>query len=449
MPKHLLKNIMLNRFLFTRIDNSALVLFRIFFGLLLFLEAFGAILTGWVKKTLIEPKFTFTFIGFEWLQPLPGNWMYGYFAVMAICGLLVMIGYKYRYSLGAFTLLWTAVYLMQKSSYNNHYYLLILLCGLMLLVPAHRYASLDVKLNPKLKSLSMPRWCNHAFVLQMFIVYTYAAIAKLYPDWTSGIVTRNLMQSKKNLPIVGEFLQQEWIPWFLAYSGILFDGLIIPLLLWKPTRKIAFCCAIFFHLFNSFVLHIGIFPYMSLALCLFFFKPDDIRRIFFKKKPEYVEDEITIPPYKKLAVTLFSIYFIVQILLPLRHWTFKDDVLWTEEGHLLSWRMMLRSRHGNMRFKVVNKTTDKIIYEYPKTHLTKKQAKKVTSKPDMAWQFAQYLKRLYKEQGHDVAVYAIGKVRVNSHPYHTLIDPEVDLAQEEWSHFKHHTWILPSKFSEE
>ena len=75
---------MAERFLFKHIDNSALIVFRILFGLLIFLEAVGAILTGWVRKTLVEPEFTFSFIGFEWLQPLPGNGMYGW----STCGFL-------------------------------------------------------------------------------------------------------------------------------------------------------------------------------------------------------------------------------------------------------------------------------------------------------------------------------------------------------------------------
>ena len=116
---------MLNKLLFKQIDNSSLIVFRIIFGLLIALECFGAIFTGWISYTLIEPKFTFNFIGLDFLQPLPGSGMYFYFAIMGVCGLLVMIGYKYRWSLGVFTLLWTAVYLMQKASYNNHYYLLV------------------------------------------------------------------------------------------------------------------------------------------------------------------------------------------------------------------------------------------------------------------------------------------------------------------------------------
>lgn len=53
------------KILFKAIDNSPLVVFRIFFGFLVACESFGAILTGWVKRILIDPEVTFSFIGFE------------------------------------------------------------------------------------------------------------------------------------------------------------------------------------------------------------------------------------------------------------------------------------------------------------------------------------------------------------------------------------------------
>ena len=78
---------MINNWFFKQIDNSSLIVFRIFFGILITAESFGAILTGWVNNVLITPKFTFTFIGFDWLQP-QDEWMYIYYVVMGICGVL-------------------------------------------------------------------------------------------------------------------------------------------------------------------------------------------------------------------------------------------------------------------------------------------------------------------------------------------------------------------------
>ncbi len=435
----------MNKFLFKHIDNSGLIIFRIVFGLLCFLESFGAILTGWVKRTLIEPQFTFSFIGFEWLQPLPGNWMYVYYIIMSIFGLLIMVGYKYRFSMLMFALMWTATYLMQKSSYNNHYYLLSILSFIMVFLPANHYASIDVKLTPSLKKISMPSWCKWIFVIQLFILYSYASIAKLYPDWLNASVAELLMKGKANLPIIGEFLQQSWVHYGIAYGGILFDGLIIPLLLFKPTRKYAFFASIFFHLFNSIVFQIGIFPYLSLAFSLFFFEPKTIRNIFLKRKPYYNSDEVITPKYNTIFVSLFSIYFLIQIALPLRHHFIKDDVLWTEEGHRLSWRMMLRAKSGRTNYSVIDTNTNNTIPIKLNDYLTKKQQRSASTKPDVIWQFAQYLKQDFAKKGIPIEVYVRSFVSVNGKPAKQLIDPKVDIANEEWYHFKHHDWILASK----
>jgi len=434
----------MTKFLFKHIDNSALIIFRIIFGLLIFLESVGAIATGWLRRTLVEPQFTFSFIGFEWLQPLPGNGMYVYYAIMGVFGLLVMIGYKYRWSTLAFTLMWTATYLMQKTSYNNHYYLLILLSAIMVIQPAHKYLSVDAKLNPNIKSISMPQWCSWVFILQMFIVYTYGSIAKIYPDWLDTSVMELLMKGKANYALVGDVLQEKWMHYFLTYGGILFDGLIIPMLLWKPTRKLAFFASIFFHLFNSFVFQVGIFPYLSLAFALFFFSTKTVHGIFLKKKPYYDAGEMIIPNYKTPFLIVFGIYFIVQIGLPLRHWFFKDNVLWTEEGHRLSWRMMLRTKSGSTSFKVVDAKTNREIPIQMHKFLSKKQLRTVSSKPDVIWQFAQRLKKTFAEQNQEVKVYAHSYVRVNGRELKQLIDPNVDLANVKWKHFKHSDWILPS-----
>ena len=407
---------MINRWFFTKIDNSSLIIFRIFFGFLIAAEAFGAIMTGWVKRTLVDPQFTFNFIGFDFLQPLPGNGMYFYFALMGIFGILVMIGFKYRWSMMGYTILWAGVYYMQKTSYNNHYYLLLLLCMIMSILPAADYCSVDVRRNPSLKKIAMPRWCVLVIIAQLWIVYTYAAIAKIYPDWLDFTVARNLMLSRAHYPVVGELLQQHWVHIAIAYFGILFDLLVIPLLLWKPTRKIIFFLAIFFHLFNSFVFQIGIFPYLSLAFSVFFFPRKTIHQLFMKQKEYYDENEIEIPSYKKWLIPGFICWFSIQLLLPVRHWLIPGDVLWTEEGHKLSWRMMLRGRSGRTRFYIIDKNNiqkEKIRVEL-KDYLTLKQMRTVSSKPDAMWQFAQRLKKEYAKKGKDIAVYVDSKVSRNS-----------------------------------
>ncbi|MDT0555349.1 HTTM domain-containing protein [Patiriisocius hiemis] len=433
----------MDKFLFRYIDNTGLVLFRVVFGFLIAIEGFGAIATGWVKRTLVDPEFTFNFIGFEFLQPLPGNGMYIYFAVMGFFGVLVMLGYKYRFSMFCYALMWTCVYLMQKSSYNNHYYLMMLLCWIMVFLPANGWLSLDAKQNPSIKTNTMPRWVLLILILQVWIVYTYASVAKWYPDWLDTTVASRFMSGKADYWLIGEFLQLDWVHWCIAYVGILFDLLIVPLLLWKRTRLLGFVISILFHLFNSVVFQIGIFPYMSIAFAFFFFSSETLNKRFLPKKPLVTETIVKVPSYKKALIGVLSVYFVFQVLLPLRHWTFKDDVLWTEEGHRLSWRMMLRSKSGLVSVTIKDKATgEQQRYDYRKL-LSKKQQRSVRSKPDMLWQLAQRIKQAEAKKGKDVAVYINARVSINGSKHFPLIDESVDLANEDWHHFKHHDWILP------
>lgn len=434
----------MNRVLFKQVDNSALIVFRIIFGLLCLLESVGAIATGWVNNTLIKPQFTFTFIGFEWLQPLPGNWMYVYYIVMGIFGLFIMLGYKYRWSALGFAVMWTATYLMQKSSYNNHYYLLCLLSFLMVLLPAHHHTSLDAKQHPEIKKITMPYWVWLVIVMQLFVVYTYGAIAKIYPDWLNTTVIEILMRGKKDYILIGDLLQHKPLHYVLSYGGILFDGLVVPLLLWKPTRKWAFIASIFFHLFNSIVFQVGIFPYLSLAFCMFFFSTATINKLFLKRKPHYKGSDIIIPKYAPILVMVFSVYFVFQVLLPLRHHLIEDNVLWTEEGHRMSWRMMLRTKSGSTIYKVVDKANNNVTHINLNHYLTKKQQRSATTKPDVIWQFAQHLKKEFSKEGKDIQVFVSAFVSVNGRPMKQLVNPEVDLASVKWHPFKHSDWLLPS-----
>lgn len=435
---------MFNRLLFQKIDNSPIVIFRIFFGILISLEGFGAIATGWVRRTLIEPEFTFSFIGFEWLQPLPGIGMYFYFAAMGMLGLCVALGYKYRFSIISFTIMWWAVYLMQKTSYNNHYYLLALISSMMCFLPANRWFSIDARQRPEIRTNSMYGYVKWVMVFQLFIVYTYAAIAKLYGDWLDFTFLKLLLESKSHYPLIGGMLKIDWFQKFIGISGILFDLLVVPALLWKPTRNIALGCSVFFHLFNSIVFQIGIFPYLALAFIVFFYEPETIRSIFFRWKNTYSAAALKLPSFRKGLLIVGGVYFAIQLILPIRHHFIKDDVLWTEEGHRLSWRMMLRNRRGRVLFQVVNKENLKSKHIELSAFLTKKQRQRIGAYPDFIWQFAQHLKKVHAESGENIEVFADVRVSINGRPYQQFIEPKTDLTSVPWDHLRHHEWILPS-----
>lgn len=437
---------MLKSILFKAVDSAPLIIFRIILGFLLAAESFGAIATGWVKSTLIEPDFTFSFIGLEWLQPLPGSGMYFYFFAMGLLGIAIMLGFRYKISMILYTILWSGVYFMQKTSYNNHYYLLLLICFIMIFLPANQEKSLDVKLKYKVIKQTMPNWIRFIFIAMVGIVYTYAAIAKFYPDWLDGTYTRNLLATAPIFDFIprdsflGILFKQKWFYLFIAYAGIFYDLFIVPLLLFKRTRTIALISSLAFHLFNSITLHIGIFPYFALSFALFFYPPGRIRKLFLRNtKKEEINPTLDYQN-QRIFYYLFIPFLIIQLLLPLRHYFIEGNVFWTEEGHRLSWRMMLRNRSGFITFKVINNATKSSeIYDYRKK-LSPKQAHALTTKPDFIWQFCQRIKADYPNQ--DISIYIDCKNAINNGKYLTLIDPNYDMAKAQWDYLFHNKWIV-------
>jgi len=429
----------LNRFLFKPVDNAPLIVFRIIFGILIAWHCVKAVTTGFILKNLVTPKFTFSHIGMEWLQPLPGNGMYFYYALMGICGVMIGIGLFYRFSMLLFTILWAGVYFMQKTVYNNHYYLLLLLGIMLLLMPANKSHAVDSVLKPKIRSDYMPAWCSWMMIFQVGIVYFFAAVAKFYPDWLNGNFTAILFEKSSRTSMFGIF-HQKWMHYFIAYSGLLFDLLVVPMLLWKRTRWFAFAAAVFFHVFNNFHLNIGIFPFLALSFCLFFFPPESIRKLFLRNVA--VRHEERVPSNKKFFAYFFIAFFLIQLVLPIRHYFIKGDVMWTEEGHRLSWRMMLRQKTGEIYFLVRDHATSEECWFDLRDLLTKKQIKIMATKPDMIWQTAQKIKELYQKQGKEVSIFIDSKVSLNNRPKKVFIDPKTDFATAKWNYFSHNDWIL-------
>ncbi|MFT4033401.1 MAG: HTTM domain-containing protein, partial [Siphonobacter sp.] len=345
-----------DQILFKEIDNGSLLVFRVVWGVLMTIECWGGLLTGWVRNTFLLPKYTFTFIGFEWTEHLLGTPIYFLYFLLGLMGVLIAIGLNYRIATIVFAIGWTLTYLMQKIHYNNHFYLLVLISWMMVFLPANTDQSYDVRFEPEIRSSSMPNWIRLLFMFQVSVMYFFAAVAKLYPGWMSGdflslrfIHTANWLEYQIGLKGLAEFFREKWFAATIARLGFLFDLLIVPLLLLRHTRKVALFALLIFHLFNSLSLNIGVFPYVALALTVFFFPPETIRNQFFATHPKYTNANQS-TQYKTLITTILVVYSVWQLYLPLRHWLIPGEVLWTEEGHRMSWRMMLRSRQGTIDY---------------------------------------------------------------------------------------------------
>src|SRR5690606_16394734 len=133
--------------------------------------------------------------------------------------------------------------------------------------------------------------------------------------------------------------------------------------------------------------------------------------------------------------------------LPLRHHFIKGDVNWTEEGHRMAWRMMLRTKSGRAIFTIKDKNSRQEWHIRPEDIMLKDHAREIASHPDMTWQFVQRLKNEYREKGYDVSIYAVNMVSLNGSKEQLLIDRDTDLAAVKWNCLGHNEWILP--FTEE
>src|SRR5262245_34713326 len=82
--------------LFGPVDIASLVLFRIGFGLIMAGWALDYLVSDRVGQFYVQPRFHFTYYGFDWVRPWPGAGMYLHFAAMLALGVCVAAGLCYR-----------------------------------------------------------------------------------------------------------------------------------------------------------------------------------------------------------------------------------------------------------------------------------------------------------------------------------------------------------------
>jgi hypothetical protein len=224
-----------------------------------------------------------------------------------------------------------------------------------------------------------------------------------------------------------------------VWGGLLLDLLIVPLLLWRRSRVIAFAFALAFHGINSLLFRIGIFPWLMIAASTLFFEPDWPRRVssrFALKGSTSQESGTKIEG--RMIVPVLCVFFLIQFTVPLRHFLYPGYPNWTEEGHRFSWHMKLRDKSGTAQFDVVDGSGDTRTVD-PHSVLTERQASEMATHPDMILQFAHYLGK------GGASVHARVFVSLNGRWAEPLVDPTVDLARERRSILDPARFLLPLK----
>ncbi|WP_421773774.1 HTTM domain-containing protein [Gracilimonas sp.] len=441
-------------YLNTSTDAAPLAVFRILFGLLMLISIIRFAANGWIEKLYIEPQFFFSYYGFEWVQPL-GDWTYLIFIICGFSSIFVALGYKYRLSIIVFFLSFTYIELMDKTTYLNHYYFISILSFLMIFLPAHSYYSMDARKNERLRSQQLPRWSIDSIKLLLFIVYFYAGLAKLNSDWLFEAMPLQIwLPSKYSLPLLGELLQQTWTHYAFAWAGAIYDLTIPFLLLIRKTRIFAFVLVVVFHVLTRVLFPIGMFPYIMIVSTLIFFdaglhnrildyfsKWFNITKSFFDNGSTY-----TFPRQwaRKASISVVSVFFVLQLLVPFRYMLYPGELFWTEEGYRFSWRVMLMDKVGYANFKIVDPDSDKSFYVDNTEYLTRFQEKQMSFQPDFILEYAHFLEDYYREEHgiDDPEIYVESYVALNGRSSQRYVNPDVDLTEIQPS-LKHRTWLLP------
>jgi vitamin K-dependent gamma-carboxylase len=436
----------LRAYLFKPVSSSGLGIFRILWGFIM-LYYFGVLAAGGGKYKYLDTIFEFKYPFFDWVKVLPEPLMYSCFYVGVVFSLLMITGLYYKLTSKVLFVLYTYIFLLDASYWNNHYYAYALISAFFVITDAHKSYSLDKKrLN---LDESVPMWQVLLFRFQFIIIYFYGGLSKLQnKDWMDNLSGYSMLQN--NLKWRHEIIYP--LSLIVTYGGLLYDLSIGFLLLWKRTLWFSLPFIIVFNISNSYLFNIGSFPYAMLSSFILFIPPDLIRNKFSNLKTRQSansklrsSDRIS----QQLIISFLFLYLTFQILFPFRSLLYEGSVFWTAEGKLGAWHMMASSNYVDAEdFLLLEYNDAKTIVikrenlEVSK-YLSQKQMRTMGTFPFMIPQFAKFLKKEAELAGFK-NVSITGKVYLsrNYRPKVLLIDPDEDLSTLEVSFFKHNSWIL-------
>ena len=409
----------LNQFLFKEVSIAPLVVLRITFGALLLYGTYRTYEKGWIKEMYVDPVYHFSFV--DWAQPLAGYGMYWVYGLMAIFSIMIAIGFLYRFSTVSFFLLFTYCELIDKTYYLNHYYLVSILVFWMIWVPAHRWFSVDTLLFPRIKSSTCFNWQILIFKVQLSLVYFFAGLAKVNPDWLfRAQPMATWLPGLYEIPVLGQLMHYKELAFVFSWLGCVYD-LTIWLFLWiKRTRGLAYVAVIVFHVLTAILFpRIGMFPFIMITGTIIFFSSEWHEKVlrFFRAGIEVVKESYTSTLSSSvksfISLSLMS-YVLLQLFLPMRYLQHSGNLFWHEQGYRFSWRVMLMEKNGLTNIILHDPAKDFRQEVDQNKYLTPFQKQQMRSQPDMLLQFGNFVAREYEKiNGYLPEIFVKSKISLN------------------------------------
>ncbi|HWE28853.1 MAG TPA: HTTM domain-containing protein [Polyangia bacterium] len=424
----------------TPIDGASLAVFRILFGALMVVAGARFFTHGWIASDYRAAKVFMPYWGLGFIRPWPGDGMYIHYAVWIAAAVCITLGLFYRAATIVFALSFTWAHLCDRANYLNHYYLVSLVALILVFLPLDRQLSLRVRLRPNDRRSQLRTWMLYLLRFQFGLVWLFGGIAKIGGDWIwRAEPLRIWLAADADLPILRHIVRWHALPYLFSWGGLAFDLSAAALLSWPRTRKVAFAVAVVFHALTAELFPIGMFPWIMLAGATLFFAPTWPRRWLGAARDSAVAGAAL----GSVGLAALTVYALVQLVVPLRHFAYPGNTLWTEEGFRFSWRVMLIEKTGQCEFTVVDAQNRHTLVE-PRDYLTYVQARMTCTQPDMILALAHIIADDFARRGRGpVRVFADAQVAWNGRPHAPMIDPQVDLAHEA-DGLSPKRWILPA-----
>ncbi|XP_051830326.1 vitamin K-dependent gamma-carboxylase isoform X1 [Antechinus flavipes] len=445
-------------------DPASLGVFRVLFGLLMALDIPQERGLSFLDHRYLDGLEVCRFPLIEALRPLPLDWMYLVYTVMFLGALGMTLGLWYRLSCLLFLLPYWYVFLLDKTSWNNHSYLYGLLAFQLSFMDANRYWSLDGLRNRSKKNAHVPLWNYTVLRGQIFIVYFIAGVKKLDADWIGGYsmgsLARHWLFSPFKLVLSEEMTSLLVVHW----CGLLLDLSAGFLLFFDASRLVGLLFVSYFHCMNSQLFNIGMFPFVMLASSPLFCSPDWPRRLV-ARCPQWLRGLLPTTAdaqpslscvYKRSRTkgspgtrlrhrlgAIFTVFYLLeQLFLPYSHFITQGYNNWTNGLYGYSWDMMVHSRsHQHVKITYRDGRTGELGYLNPGVFT---QSRRWKDHADMLKQYAVCLNRLLPNYNvSDPQIYFDVWVSINDRFHQRLFDPRVDIVQAAWSPFRPTPWLQP------
>ncbi|KAJ1522865.1 hypothetical protein ONE63_002010 [Megalurothrips usitatus] len=484
-------------------DPASLAVVRILFGLLMAVDTLEERGLGEADLRWASPKHCY-FPLFDFLRPPPLPWMCMLYLSMWIGAVGMMLGLRFRLSCLLFAAPYWFVLLLDKSRWNNHSYLFGIVAILLSRSSAHHYLSVDAWRH-SWKDRPVPLWNYGALRLQFFLLYFLAGVKKLDADWIGGFPMRHLNHHWVFEPFKLVLSPEQVDYWIVHVTGFTLDLTIGFWMFLDATRPVAFIFCAMFHLMNSRLFMIGMFPYVCLATQPLFCHNDWPRRFWRscrglwrpsrdvpkavaadwawlrpRQHPEAVAAAGCLLPcvddtskknassstatplrwYHHLTAALLLSHTGLQLFLPYSHFITKGYNTWTNGLYGYSWDMMIHSWDTILIVvKVVETDTGREHFLDPDAWVS---SDRWARHADMAKQYATCVERnLLTElrrgkagagrapraiaglQSDKLAVHVDVWCSLNGRFQQRIFDPRVDLLAAPWSPFEPVPWVMP------